>query len=82
MLFLKLRLPPFERAPFEIFKISIYGGTGQTRGQGVIFFARNIKNIIFIADLGGQNICHKQNLWLYYESLCFFLLKNGIIYKN
>jgi hypothetical protein len=60
VLFLKLRLSAFERAPFEICKVNTYGATGQTRGQGVIFFARNIRNIIFLVELGGQNICQKQ----------------------
>ena len=61
MLFLKLGLPAFKRAPFEICEINTHGVTGQIRGQGVIFFARNFRNIKFLVELGGQNICHKQN---------------------
>ena len=61
MFVLKLRQPAFKRAPFEIDKINTYGATGQIRGQGVIFFARNFRNIIFLIELGGQNIFHKQN---------------------
>ena len=59
MLFVKLRHPAFRRAQFEMCKLNTYGATGQTRGQGVIFFARNFRNISFLGELGGQNICHK-----------------------